>query len=628
MGSGLSVIVQEDLAQGFGDLLATLDTEIERSRFVIHLIGNLAGSGPTAAELRRLQQRHPELLKREEPELTEALEDLTQISYTQWEIYLAFEHGCDRCVFLAEPHTTRSPNCLIREMEESQVKHLDRLRKTGEHWEVFENQSDLALKVVTSIARFGLDPKAIEFTPRAEAIEAARNDAAGLTRDIAEGIRKPDRSASVVLDPAGVEAFLRSVDTAALTRELDRRAALEIVAEHRDELREAVEEQPTTEGLRELALAELAMGDYPKAIAAARRCAELGEALMAAEPDGFEQHREEALNGYLLLHDAAKAAGKRDEAVTALERGGSFIDKSREPLFWADYHEQVAEFHLDHAHWDRAEELIDDIIDIREEHQPEHPALAASLLLWCRLLVSKVDFSGAASVAARAERIFDNQVPPELLGMASGLLMRASALLELGRFAEAEPLYRRSLAIREQSYGPDHPEVARTLDNLAALLQNTNRLAEAEPLCRRALAIAEQSYGPDHPEVAGSLNNLAGLLLRTNRLAEAEPLNRRALAIFEQSYGPDHPALAATLNILAELLLRTNRLAEAEPLYRRALEILLEFHQATGQVHPHLGIALSNYAICLKKLGQDDAAIRTRLNQIGRSFGLQLGEAR
>jgi hypothetical protein len=85
LGPGFSVIVQEDLAQGLGDLLATLDAEIRRSAVVVHVIGNLAGFGPSAAELRRLRGRHPGLLEHE-PELAEALEDLTEISYTQWEI--------------------------------------------------------------------------------------------------------------------------------------------------------------------------------------------------------------------------------------------------------------------------------------------------------------------------------------------------------------------------------------------------------------------------------------------------------------------------------------------------------------------------------------------------------------
>jgi tetratricopeptide (TPR) repeat protein len=56
------IIVQEDLPQGFGDLLQTLDHEIARSLFVIHLVGDLAGFAPDSAPLRKLHTRHPDLL--------------------------------------------------------------------------------------------------------------------------------------------------------------------------------------------------------------------------------------------------------------------------------------------------------------------------------------------------------------------------------------------------------------------------------------------------------------------------------------------------------------------------------------------------------------------------------------
>ncbi|MFI5457438.1 MAG: tetratricopeptide repeat protein [Isosphaerales bacterium] len=161
---------------------------------------------------------------------------------------------------------------------------------------------------------------------------------------------------------------------------------------------------------------------------------------------------------------------------------------------------------------------------------------------------------------------------------------------------------------------------------MAALLQATNRLAEAEPLHRRALAIKEASYGPDHPDVATALNNLALLLKATNRLAEAESLYRRALAIAEESYGPDHPDVARDLNNLSVLLYATNHLAEAEPLSRRHMEIFLQFTRATGHDHPHLEDAINNYNRLLAEMGLSKAQIEARLNEIGRPFGMSLGE--
>jgi hypothetical protein len=161
------------------------------------------------------------------------LGDFTGISYTQWEIYLAFHHRCNRLVFVAAKGAPRSPTFGMPEMAEEQVKHLERLKKTGEHREWFEDQRDLALKVITSIVRHGLAPLTAQREASEQAKEAGRKEAAQLVSEIAEGVRHPDRAYVSADDPAGVEVFLRAVDTAALKRELDRRAALEIAHEHR-----------------------------------------------------------------------------------------------------------------------------------------------------------------------------------------------------------------------------------------------------------------------------------------------------------------------------------------------------------------------------------------------------------
>jgi tetratricopeptide (TPR) repeat protein len=161
---------------------------------------------------------------------------------------------------------------------------------------------------------------------------------------------------------------------------------------------------------------------------------------------------------------------------------------------------------------------------------------------------------------------------------------------------------------------------------LAQLLKATNRLADAEPLMRRALKIDEQSYGENHPTVARDLNNLAGLLKATNRLADAEPLYRRALKINEQSYGENHPSVAISLNGLAGLLKATNRLADAEPLMKRMVEIFLKFTRATGHPHLHLLAAGGNYVGLLQAMDRSPEQIRSTLEEMGRRFGIDLGD--
>ncbi|MEK6260372.1 MAG: tetratricopeptide repeat protein, partial [Planctomycetota bacterium] len=490
LGTGYQVIVQETLAQGFGDLLGMLDEEVGKSDVVVHLVGEMAGAIPQAVSLRRLREHHRDFLSHE-PELAESIGEGHGISYTQWEFYLAVQHRQRRLAFLADPTAPRSPLKQSDDQQRaSQAEHVRRLKLMGEHPEPFADQRDLALKVVTSVVRRGLGPASDVSPPTPEIVQAARDQAPQMVREIAEGLKQASKTALQPNDPAGVEAYLRPVDSAALKYELDRRTTLELVQEHVEETRLDSQTDPTAENLYELAFAELAMGNYPAAITAARQSAELARARMIADPDHTQTHREQALNALLLLSEAAQLAHRHAESIAALEQGGTLIDPTREPVFWADYHEPLAEDYLTYAQYARAKSLIDQILDIRDDHQGEgHPAYPNSLLVWCNLLYAEADYRGEIGVAARAERLFTAQIPPNLPGIAAALNCQGVTLHTLGRHRESEPLLRRSLALDEQSYGAEHPEVARALNNLAGLLQDTNRLAEAEPLMRRALAI-------------------------------------------------------------------------------------------------------------------------------------------
>ena len=273
-----------------------------------------------------------------------------------------------------------------------------------------------------------------------------------------------------------------------------------------------------------------------------------------------------------------------------------------------------------------AEPLMRRALAIDEaSYGPDQPDVAIDLNNLASLLQATNRLGEAEPLMRRALAIDEASYGPDQPDVAIDLNNLASLLQATNRLGEAEPLMRRALAIDEASYGPDHPNVARDLNSLASLLRATNRLGEAEPLMRRALAIDEASYGPDHPTIAIRLNNLASLLRATNRLGEAEPLMRRALAIDEASYGPDHPRVATDLNNLAQLLQDTNRLGEAEPLSRRCLEILLGFTRSTGREHPHLRAVIENYRGLLQVMGQGEAEIQTRLEEIGHPFGLRPG---
>jgi tetratricopeptide (TPR) repeat protein len=616
------VIVQEDLPQGLCDLLETLDHEIARSLFVIHLVGDLAGFLPEPGPLRSLHIRHPDLLAGV-PELLAAVGEGAGITYTQWELYLAFHSGIRRLIFEAGPDAPRSPLCAPTPADQtSQAAHRRRIEATGVHRGPFQDQGDVARKSIRSFLHFRVDPTVDPEETSADALAEAWSHQEEIVEHLASAIKKPDPRAVAVTDPANVAAFVAAVRSAAKRWQVNLATVVDIAGRHEEQLRAAAEHRPTPEALYDQGFAELALGDYTAARFTARRAADLALELRQQQPDDEPFHREAAQNSLLLLHEAAKAAHDTPVAIAAMEEAGALVDKEADPLLWAEIHEPLARFLLGQAKLERADDLISDLIDIREAHQGgNHPALARTLLLWSRLLHARANWSGMEGVAARAERIFACQNPPDLPGVASAIGNRAVALSEENRNAEAELLMRRALAISEKGFGLEHPDVATRLNNLATLLQATNRLGEAEPLMRRALDIGEKSFGPEHPTVAIRLNNLADMLRATNRLGEAEPLMRRALAIDEKSFGPGHPTVAVALNNLAQLLEATNRLGEAEPMYRRALAI---DEKSFGPEHPTVAVALNNLVALLQatnRLGEAEPLMRRALAIGERSFG-------
>ena len=423
-----TVTTQEDLAQGFGDLLATLENEICQSDIIVHLVGDMAGAVPEPASVRRLLDRDKAWLT-DEPELAEAIGDGTGISYTQWEGYLAFQHRCGRLIFVLDSEAPRSPKFRVdAEQRASQQAHMSRLQRTGEHYETCYDQYDLARKSVASIERFGGSLRSHSISePVAGRITG--DEAAEVAFEIGTALRELAKDAITELDPAGIEAFLSAIDTAALQRELDRRTALQVVYDHRTQVRQTVAVDPSTANLYELAFAELALAHYLEAKVAADHLAGKRIELIASDADRAEQHRDKALNALLLSHQAARMSGRREDAINALEKAGQLIDVDLEPILWAEIHEVLAEYLLDHAQFDRAEPLIYLILDIREDHQGEDdPALPASLLIWCRLLHARSQYQNVVDVAARAARLFGRQQPPSPM-LSSAFSWQAGALI-------------------------------------------------------------------------------------------------------------------------------------------------------------------------------------------------------
>jgi tetratricopeptide (TPR) repeat protein len=633
---GCQIVVQEELVQGTSDLLATLDQEIRTSDFEVHIIGDAAGARPRENELEKLRARHPGFLDAYH-KLRDDLLDWSQVSYTQWEAYLAFHHGNKRLIFKAEPSAPKNPEYVVDSGEkETQVAHLARIRSVGEHYQGFYSQSDLVIKTIRSI----LSSQSLSVSTSVDAKELALRVEAKL--------RKKSEEPPESYDPSRIDQYFEAIAEAAKEFGLDRSIAIKILDEYSRLRKEALESESAIEAHRELAELALANGEYQESIIQARNWIDKATQLLSIRPERFESTRELLLDGYQYWHDAAVLSGDLEEAVIAVKDGLRHIDRDSEPIAWADFMEPLFRSAMASRDYKLADEVLDAIIEIREEHQAQSQQLARSLFAWAELLKDTGKYQGALDVTQRLlgdefkeilnlDRDFQLHVihkgfeisfeikalrkaeeyalrfldiakdfyPPNAPKIARGLNILALLLKETNRHSEAEPLTRRALEIDEACYGPNHPSVATGLNNLALLLQETNRHGEAEPLYRRALEIDEASYGPNHPSVATGLTNLAGLLLETDRHSEAEPLFRRALQIYEASYGPNHPNVAIVLNNLAELFRETNRHGEAEPLYRRALEI---DEASYGPNHPNVASGLKNLAELLRNTNRHSEA--------------------
>ena len=87
----VEVKVQEDFKDLGGDTLDKLDVYIAHCDCVVHLVGDMTGSAPLKRDVDALLAKHPDLVA-DLPPLGEALRDGVDVSYTQWEAWLALYH--------------------------------------------------------------------------------------------------------------------------------------------------------------------------------------------------------------------------------------------------------------------------------------------------------------------------------------------------------------------------------------------------------------------------------------------------------------------------------------------------------------------------------------------------------
>ena len=163
----VEVKVQEDFKDLGRGILDELDVYIAHCDCVVHLAGDMTGSAPLKRDVDALLVKHPDLVA-DLPPLGEALGDGVDVSYTQWEAWLALYHRKPLLIAKAADKAERGPEYAPTDAARAaQAAHLARLKAMGRYPGCeFTSLDDLAKQIAYSVILDLLAKARAEGTPR------------------------------------------------------------------------------------------------------------------------------------------------------------------------------------------------------------------------------------------------------------------------------------------------------------------------------------------------------------------------------------------------------------------------------------------------------------------------------
>lgn len=147
----VAVKIQEDFIVTGTETLDMLDRYIENCDAVIHLVGDMTGAMAQAPSVEAIRDRHPDFAARLPPVAPFLEPGGPQLSYTQWEAWLALYHR--RLLIIAVPaaDAARDAPCLDDGQRAAQQAHLARLAQVERFPGItFRNADRLAVEVLRS----------------------------------------------------------------------------------------------------------------------------------------------------------------------------------------------------------------------------------------------------------------------------------------------------------------------------------------------------------------------------------------------------------------------------------------------------------------------------------------------
>lgn len=146
---GVELQRQEDFINAGRTTLEKLDDYIRTCDAVIHLVGDSPGAYPEPAESAALLAQRPGLAEQHKLDL---LLSPPGLSYTQWEAWLAIEHGKPLALYRAAPGAQREPGFTVSEPQRArQELHWQHLLALGRDRKEFLAPQDLSVEVLRAL---------------------------------------------------------------------------------------------------------------------------------------------------------------------------------------------------------------------------------------------------------------------------------------------------------------------------------------------------------------------------------------------------------------------------------------------------------------------------------------------
>lgn len=222
-------------------------------------------------------------------------------------------------------------------------------------------------------------------------------------------------------------------------------------------------------------------------------------------------------------------------------------------------------------HFDHAEQLQREALDIFRSLNPEEPELIANSL---SELAYMADYQGRRDegLALTREsldyyrRAFEPG-HPEITSMESMLAARSHDLSDSVEQAQ------RSVDAHVARYGEKHPEVARALTRLAAALTGQSDLPRAVKTQERAVKLMREIFKDESPDTLFAAAELAGQYRRIGQEEKAVALLAELLPAAEKIHGRCNETRLTYMVLSASVMARSGDVAGAEREYRSVIDV-------------------------------------------------------